>query len=82
MKLVVLSSTPGIRPPAGAHPRHPRRAVSRRGGTDRPVQMRVMDWWRADAGLLVENWVLLDLPHFFLQLDVDLLARVHEVGWA
>jgi predicted ester cyclase len=46
--------------------------------TGRPVQMRVMDWWRADAGLLVENWVLLDLPHFFLQLDVDLLARASQ----
>lgn len=45
--------------------------------TGRPVQMRVMDWWRAQDGLLVDNWVLLDLPHFFLQLDVDLLARVH-----
>jgi SnoaL-like domain/SnoaL-like polyketide cyclase len=45
--------------------------------TDRAVTMRVMDWWREADGLLVENWVLLDLPHFFLQLDVDLLARVH-----
>jgi predicted ester cyclase len=43
--------------------------------TGRPVQMRVMDWWRAQDGLLTENWVLLDLPHFFLQMDVDLLAR-------
>jgi predicted ester cyclase len=42
--------------------------------TGRAVTMRVMDWWRAEDGLLVENWVLLDLPHFFLQLDVDLLA--------
>ena len=50
--------------------------------TDRPVQMRVMNWWRADAGLLVENGVLLDLPNFFLQLDVDLLARVNEPGTA
>ena len=41
----------------------------------RPVTMRVMDWWRAEAGLLAENWVLIDLPHFFLQLDVDILAR-------
>ena len=40
-----------------------------------PVTMRVMDWWRAEQGLLVENWVLLDLPHFFLQMDVDILAR-------
>jgi SnoaL-like polyketide cyclase/SnoaL-like domain len=44
--------------------------------SNKAVTMRVMDWWRADAGLLVENWVLLDLPHFFLQLDVDILARV------
>jgi predicted ester cyclase len=43
--------------------------------TGRPVTMRVMDWWRAEGGLLAENWVLLDLPHFFLQMDVDLLAR-------
>lgn len=41
----------------------------------RKVQMRVMDWWRAESGLLAENWVLLDLPHFFLQMDVDILAR-------
>jgi hypothetical protein len=45
------------------------------------VQMRVMDWWRAQDGLLAENWVLLDLPHFFLQLDVDLLARAQTGGY-
>lgn len=44
--------------------------------SNKPVTMRVMDWWRATDGLLVENWVLLDLPHFFLQMDVDILARV------
>jgi predicted ester cyclase len=48
--------------------------------TGRAVQMRVMDWWRAEDGLLAENWVLLDLPHFFLQLDVDLLSRASQ-GW-
>jgi predicted ester cyclase len=47
--------------------------------TGHQVTMRVMDWWRADAGLLVENWVMLDLPHFFLQLGVDLLARAQQV---
>jgi SnoaL-like domain/SnoaL-like polyketide cyclase len=44
--------------------------------SNKPVTMRVMDWWRAADGLLVENWVLLDLPHFFLQMDVDILARL------
>ena len=46
--------------------------------TNRAVTMRVMDWWRAADGLLVENWVLLDLPHFFLQLGVDILARIRS----
>ena len=46
--------------------------------THRPVQIRVMDWWRAEAGLLIENWVLLDLPHCFLQFGVDLLARAGQ----
>ena len=43
--------------------------------SNKPVTMRVMDWWRAEQGFLVENWVLLDLPHFFFQMDVDILAR-------
>lgn len=43
--------------------------------SDKAVTMRVMDWWRAENKLLAENWVLLDLPHFFLQMDVDILAR-------
>jgi hypothetical protein len=46
--------------------------------SNKPVTMRVMDWWRAADGLLVENWVLLDLPHFFLQMDIDILARAHR----
>ncbi len=43
--------------------------------SNKAVTMRVMDWWRAENHLLAENWVLLDLPHFFLQMDVDILAR-------
>jgi len=37
--------------------------------------MRVMDWWRMEGNLLKENWVLIDLPNFFLQLGVDLLQE-------
>ncbi|MEO0561612.1 MAG: hypothetical protein AAF125_05845, partial [Chloroflexota bacterium] len=45
--------------------------------THTQITMRVMDWWRAaEDGLLSENWVLLDLPHTFLQLGVDLLDTV------
>lgn len=46
--------------------------------TNLPITMRVMDWWRAEHGLLAENWVLLDLPHFFLQTGVDILARARR----
>jgi len=42
--------------------------------TGRPIGMRVMDWWRRDGAWLTENWVLIDLPHLMLQMDVDLLA--------
>jgi hypothetical protein len=41
----------------------------------RPIGLRVMDWWRAEDGLLAENWVMLDLPDLFLQVGVDILAR-------
>jgi hypothetical protein len=46
--------------------------------SNRPVTMRVMDWWRAEDGLLAENWVLIDLPNFFLQMGVDILARARR----
>jgi predicted ester cyclase len=42
------------------------------------IGLRVMDWWRAEHGLLVENWVLLDLPDLFLQVGVDILARAAD----
>ncbi len=44
--------------------------------TGRPISMRVMDWWRREGELLRENWVFIDLPHLFLQMDVDLFARL------
>lgn len=40
------------------------------------ISMRVMDWWRNDGTWLTENWVLIDLPHLMLQMDVDLMARL------
>ena len=43
--------------------------------TGRKIGMRVMDWWRAEDGMLVENWVLIDLVDLFLQLGIDLLAE-------
>lgn len=45
----------------------------------KPITMRVMDWWRVQDSLLAENWVLIDLPHLFLQFGVDLLQRIQAV---
>ncbi|MBX3567807.1 MAG: ester cyclase [Rhizobiaceae bacterium] len=46
--------------------------------TGRTVDIRVMDWWRREDGLLAENWVLLDFPDLFMQLGVDLFALMRE----
>ena len=42
--------------------------------TDRAITMRVMDFWTASDGMLVENWVMIDIPHLLNQLGVDLFA--------
>jgi predicted ester cyclase len=46
--------------------------------TNRPVTMRVMDWWRREKSLLIENWVFIDIPHLMLQLDVDLFSQKYR----
>lgn len=48
------------------------------GPTGARVGMRVADWWRREGDRLVQNWVFIDLPHLFLQLGVDLFARLRE----
>ena len=46
--------------------------------TGKPINMRVMDWWRHDGSKLAENWVLIDLPHLMLQMGVDLMGRIES----
>ena len=48
------------------------------GATGRAVTMRVMDFYWADEGLIRENWVPIDILNVLLQLDVDVLERVHQ----
>ncbi len=38
------------------------------------IGMRVMDWWRVSDTTIEENWVLIDLPHLFLQMGVDVFS--------
>ena len=42
--------------------------------TDREVVMRVCDWWRREGNLLLENWVIVDVPDLLLQFDFDLFS--------
>jgi predicted ester cyclase len=46
--------------------------------TGRAITMRVMDFYRADQGMIRENWVPIDILNVLLQLDVDVLARVQK----
>ena len=47
-------------------------------GTGRRVEMRVMDFYLVDQGMIRENWVPIDIIHILLQLGVDVMARVRQ----
>lgn len=44
--------------------------------TGRKVGMRVMDFWRREGDLLVENWVFIDIADVLLQLGYDVFERL------
>jgi SnoaL-like polyketide cyclase len=44
--------------------------------TDRPITMRVMDFWRREGDLLDENWVMIDLIDLLDQMGLDVFARM------
>jgi hypothetical protein len=46
--------------------------------TNRAITMRVMDFWRADRDLLVENWVMIDIPDLLNQLGIDIFAAAQR----
>ena len=47
--------------------------------TGKPGEFRVIDIYRRDSGKLAENWIFIDLLHFWNQQGVDILARMKEV---
>ena len=43
------------------------------------VDMRVVDIYRREGTRLAENWIFIDLLHWMLQQDVDVIARVSRI---
>ena len=48
------------------------------GPSNKPVTMRVMDFYLHDDGLIRENWVPLDILDLLNQMGVDVLARLQS----
>ncbi len=47
--------------------------------SDRRVHMRVVDIYRRDGDKFAENWVFIDMLHWLLQQNVDVLARMRKI---
>jgi hypothetical protein len=50
--------------------------------TGAEILLRSLDFWRLEAGLIRENWVLVDILDAYRQLGVDVLARMREFNKA
>jgi len=46
--------------------------------SDRAITMRVMDFWSVRERLLVENWVMIDIPDLLHQLGIDVFAAAFD----
>jgi predicted ester cyclase len=46
--------------------------------TGKTLELRSLDFWRIENGLIRENWVLVDILSVYDQLGVDVLARMRE----
>lgn len=44
--------------------------------TNKKITMRVMDFYRREEELLVENWVYIDMVDFLLQIGIDVFDRI------
>jgi len=46
--------------------------------SDRAITMRVMDFWSVRERLLVENWVMIDIPDLLHQLGIDVFDAAFD----
>jgi len=64
----------------------PNMRLKHRGGfmampaSDQWAELRVIDIYRREGDLLAENWIFIDLLHFWKQKGVDILARATGIG--
>ena len=49
-------------------------------GSDEPGEMRVIDIYRREGDKLAENWIFIDLLHFWKTQGVDVLKRTVEIA--
>lgn len=47
--------------------------------TNKQINMRSLDFWRCENGLIRENWVLVDILNVYDQLGVNVFDRMREV---
>ena len=50
--------------------------------SDQPLEMRSLDFWRLENGLIRENWVLIDLLDIYRQIGINIFDRVKEFNKA
>ena len=48
--------------------------------TRQKLDIRGLDFWRLEDGLIRENWVMVDLIHMYDQLGVDVFARMQQLA--
>jgi predicted ester cyclase len=49
---------------------------------DKPIEMRSLEFWRCESGMIRENWVLVDILDVYRQIGVDVFARLREFNRA
>ena len=47
--------------------------------SETPGDMRVIDIYRREGDKLAENWIFIDLLHFWKQQGLDVLERIEKV---